>query len=393
MDDFLTIAIIILAFLFIALLLLLAERTLRLKKMKKSFEVGKKIASNIKIRNLIREIIEIAKQETGAEASTLYLVDEEKQELWFEVSLGGKSDKLKEMRIKIGEGSIAGWVAKEGKTLNIKDVNKDPRFMKSLAKRIDYKQKAMLTMPVENKGKIIGVLQIINKKNGRYFTQADEEFLSALSDQVAIALENAKLYEEMNLLFLDSIMSLAGAIDAKDPYTNGHSRRVMDYSLALGRAMDLDEEQLEKLEYAAILHDIGKIGIRDSILNKQEKLTDEEFDIMKTHTTIGYKILDNAKSLKGLSSGARFHHERFDGTGYTEKIKGKEIPLEARIIAVADTFDAMTTDRPYRKGLPGKVASQEIIKNSGTQFDPEVVEGFIKTGGFKELFTDQAPAL
>lgn len=375
MNTVLVAVIIGLIVLLILVIVILVSRQSKINRMIKLYQIGESITSNIKIKSLMQEIMETAKEALKAEASTLYLVDEEKQELWFEVALGEKGNLLKAMRLKIGEGSIAGLVAKEGVSLNIKDVNKDSR-KSNIAQKINQKQKAMLTVPVKFKEKIIGVLQVINKKNGGTFTREDQEFLEGMSSQVAIALENARLYKELRELFTESILSLAEAIDAKDPYTNGHSRRVTDYSISIGKEMGLKEEELEKLEYMAILHDVGKIGIRDSILNKQAQLDNEEYAVMKTHTIMGAKILDSMKSLKALSMGAKYHHEKYDGTGYQDGLKGEEIPFEARIIAVADTYDAMTTDRPYRKGLEHETAMKEINRFAGTQFDPTIVEYF-----------------
>lgn len=348
-----------------------------IKRHVKLLDIGKKIASNIKLNKLMEEIVTIAKTETDAEAGSLYIVDEERQELWFQVALGEKGELLKEIRLKIGEG-VSGWVAKEGVTLNIKDVNKDSRLKKEIGAKINFKQKAMLTMPIKYKEKTIAVIQLINKTDGGYFTQKDEKFIEGMCSQIAIALENAKLFKRTKELFIDSIKALASAVDAKDPYTNGHSERVTEYSLAIGKEMKLSEEKLELLEYMGLLHDVGKIGIKDSILNKQAPLDNEEFDIMKTHPNIGSKILSSMKSLEIIIPGVKYHHEKFDGTGYCEGLKGEEIPLEARIIAVSDTYDAMTTDRPYRKGLSHKIAMEEINRFSNKQFDPEIVEYFNK---------------
>ena len=354
---------------------MLIKKNENIRKLSKLSGIGKKITSNIKIKQLMKEIMETSKKETDAEACSLYLVDEVKQELWFEIALGEKGDKVKEIRLKIGEG-VAGWVAKEGLALNLKDVNKDPRFRRDIGNKIEFVQKAMLTVPVKFKDKTIGVIQLINKAGGGYFTKQDQELVEGMSSQVAIALENAKLYKSLRDMFIDSISSLAGAIDAKDPYTNGHSQRVTEYSVEIGKEMGLNDEQLELLEYTAVLHDVGKIGITDMILNKQSQLDNEEFAIMKRHTTIGAKILSSMRSLEKLISGAQYHHEKYDGTGYFEGLKGNEIPLEARIISVADTYDAMTTDRPYRKGLAHDVAISEVNRCSGTQFDPVVVKSF-----------------
>ncbi|WFD10528.1 GAF and HD-GYP domain-containing protein [Tepidibacter hydrothermalis] len=347
----------------------------RILILEKYDKIGKKITSNIKIKDLMEEVMQTVKVETQAEACSLYIIDEEKQELWFEVALGEKGDKLKQIRLKIGEG-IAGWVAKEGKKLNIEDVNKDTRFKKEISKKIEFKNKAMLTMPIKFKDRVIGVIQVINKEGGGIFTQKDENFIEGISSEISIALQNAKLYKEMKDLYLHTIQALAATIDAKDPYTKGHSQRVTKYALEIGKEMNLTDNQLQELEYMAILHDIGKIGIKDSILNKESSLNDEEFEIMKTHPTIGSKILETMGSLSKIIPGVKYHHEKYDGTGYAKGLKGKEIPLEARIISVADTYDAMTTDRPYRKGLAHEVAMNEINKHSGTQFDPESVKYF-----------------
>lgn len=357
------------------LLLIIRQKNYKINKIMKFYDTGRKIASNIKLSKLMKEIIQITQEELEAEAGSLYLIDHEKQELWFEVALGEKGDQIKEIRLKMGEG-IAGKVAQEGITLNIKDANKSVYFKRDISEKIDFKQKAMLTMPVIFKDKTIAVIQLINKKNGKFFTKSDEELLEGIAANIAVALENAKLFDNVKRQSMDLINALTSAIDAKDPYTNGHSKRVTEYSLNIGKVMGLDEEQLENLKYLAILHDVGKIGIQDSILGKEAPLSDEEFSIMKTHTLIGEKILSEMNSLKSMVIGAKYHHEKYNGTGYCENLTGDEIPLEARIIAVADTYDAMTTDRPYRKGLDHSVAVEEINRCSGTQFDPEIVKYF-----------------
>lgn len=357
------------------LIFIVKQKNYKINKIMKFYDTGRKIASNIKLSKLMKEIIQITQEELEAEAGSLYLIDHEKQELWFEVALGEKGDQIKEIRLKMGEG-IAGKVAQEGITLNIKDATKSTYFKRDISEKIDFKQKAMLTMPVIFKDKTIAVIQLINKKNGKFFTKGDEELLEGIAANIAVALENAKLFDNVKNQSMDLINALTSAIDAKDPYTNGHSKRVTEYSLDIGKAMRLDEEQLENLKYLAILHDVGKIGIQDSILGKEAPLTDEEFSIMKTHTLIGEKILGEMNSLKSMVIGAKYHHEKYNGTGYTENLTGDEIPLEARIIAVADTYDAMTTDRPYRKGLDHNVAVEEINRCSGTQFDPEIVKYF-----------------
>lgn len=185
-----------------------------------------------------------------------------------------------------------------------------------------------------------------------------------------------ELIKDLKELFYTTIKSIANALDAKDPYTHGHSQRVTLYSLILARELNIEEGLFEDIETAGLLHDIGKIGIPQSILCKPDKLTNEEFDVMKSHPNKGQKMLIGIKKLSSISDWMHSHHEKWDGTGYPRGLKGEEIHIAARILAVADTYDAMTSSRPYRKALSHEIAYDEIIRCSGTQFDPTVVEAF-----------------
>ena len=180
--------------------------------------------------------------------------------------------------------------------------------------------------------------------------------------------------KENENLFIHVVECLADAIDAKDNYTNGHSGRVAAYSKEIARRYGYDEKQQEKIFVMGLLHDVGKIGVPDEVINKPGRLTDEEFACIKKHPAIGYKILSNIKEMPELSAGARFHHERYDGNGYPEGISGFDIPEVARIIAVADAYDAMTSNRSYRGVLPQEKVRDEIEKGKGTQFDPQFAD-------------------
>jgi HD-GYP domain-containing protein (c-di-GMP phosphodiesterase class II) len=194
-------------------------------------------------------------------------------------------------------------------------------------------------------------------------------------------MRTSDLVEQQRSLFLSTVKSLASAIDAKDEYTRHHSTRVTDFTLRIAAKMGLSEKELGDLELAAILHDVGKIGVPESILNKPGKLTDEEFRLIKEHPARGENILSPVIELKEIARVVRSHHERYDGTGYPDKLKGHEIPLGARIMAIADTYDSITSERPYRKAASHRYAVKEIIGCSGTQFDPEVVENFLEIAG------------
>jgi len=181
-----------------------------------------------------------------------------------------------------------------------------------------------------------------------------------------------------NIQLLETIKALALALDARDHYTHGHSQQVTDYALAIAERMNLQEEEIEIIRDAGLLHDIGKIGISDAILLKPGKLTEEEYNKIKEHPGIGKKILAPVSSLSNKIPLIYHHHERYDGNGYPERLKAEAIPIGARILAVADTYQAMTSDRPYRKALSKQVAVDELNRNKGTQFDPKIVEVFME---------------
>ncbi len=192
-----------------------------------------------------------------------------------------------------------------------------------------------------------------------------------------LARQSFELYTRMRKIYLDTIRTLAATIDAKDPYTHGHSERVSQLAVQLARKLDFAETEIEYLEYAAILHDIGKIGIEDRILGKKDRLTDEEYDKIKEHPVIGASIIGSIEFLQKCSQTVLHHHERYNGGGYPHGLKGEEIPRTARLLAVVDAYDAMNSDRPYRKKLSENDILEEIERESGKQFDPAIARTFI----------------
>jgi HD-GYP domain-containing protein (c-di-GMP phosphodiesterase class II) len=192
-----------------------------------------------------------------------------------------------------------------------------------------------------------------------------------------VAIQNAQLFQDVQESFLSTVKALAQAVDAKDSYTAGHSSRVTLYATIIAEQLGLPESEVRKVRLSSLLHDVGKIGIRDSVLSKPGQLTDEEFAVMKSHPAVGETILKPVTQLAEVIPGVVSHHERFDGRGYPRGLKGEEIPLQGRIIGVADAFDAMTSDRVYRPRLSDEVAIAELKKHSGTQFDSRVVKAFL----------------
>ncbi|MFQ5586060.1 MAG: HD domain-containing phosphohydrolase [Thermodesulfobacteriota bacterium] len=349
----------------------------RLRQFSTLYEVGSLLVSSLDQKDVRKMTMETITRLMNAEAGSLLLLDEESGELFFEVALGEKGAKVKEIRLKRGEG-IAGWVAEHGQPLIIHDVNNDPRFLKRVDKSTDFITRNMACVPIKIKDKVVGVLQAINKLDGG-FTEDEMDLFQLFSNEVAIALDNARLYEELRETFFTTAGALADAIEKRDPYTGGHTKRVLKYSTAIANYLNLQPREMETLKLSAVLHDIGKIGVEDKILKKTDKLSDEEMMVMNMHPKLGAEIVDHIRQLKDVIPAMLYHHERVDGKGYPDGLREEGIPLTARIIAVADTYDAMTTSRPYRKGLPPEIAIDEIKREVGTQFDGEVVAAFVRS--------------
>ncbi len=333
------------------------------------------ICSSFDTHEIRQRTIEAAMSLTGTEAGSLLLMDSESGELYFEVALGEKSGFLKKVRIKAGQG-IAGWVAEHREPVISSNVTSDQRFFDGVDLVSKFKTRDMLCVPVLMQGRLLGVIQAINKLDG-VFSQEDMDVLISLGNLVAIAIDNANMYQEQREMLMSTIETLAEIIEKRDSYTGGHTHRVRKYSLAIGRILGLPHSELNVLDLAAALHDIGKIAIRDGLLLKKGSLTGEEFNEMTKHTVYGVEIIAHIGRFKEIMPHVKSHHERLDGTGYPEKISGDDIPLLARIIAVADAFDAMTTNRPYGERRSKNVALEELNKCAGTQFDGKIVDAFI----------------
>ena len=352
---------------------------LQMEELATLLEVGKAISSTLDLNELLSKIMRMATKVMRCETSTVYLVDRRTQELYFHIIQGDAKvgAKLQEIRLPMGTG-LAGWCAKEGKPVIVPDTEKDPRFFRGADKKSGFVTRSMICIPMRLKDEVIGVIQVLNRTGDIPFNDHDIEILEAVANQAVSAIDNARLYENIQKVYLSTVEVLATAIDAKDPYTHGHSRRVTLYSVAIGEELGFEKKNQEDLRYAGLLHDVGKIGIKDSIIGKPERLTDEEYTMIKRHPEIGADILRPVDFLADKIPGVLHHHEYFDGRGYPAHLTGENIPLIGRIICVADAFDAMTSDRPYRKGLSVSVAVNELKKFSGKQFDPVCVDAFLK---------------
>jgi len=236
--------------------------------------------------------------------------------------------------------------------------------------------KSFIAYPIHNITGIPAIILIYDKRDNKNLSRKDYEIVKIIADQATSSVENSKLYESIKMNYYNTVRALAIAIEANDPYTRGHSERVSSYAIIIAHTMGLSEEAIHEIEYYAILHDIGKIGIPGEILHKDGALTDSEYEIMKTHSQIGADIIASIGFLQKVTSLIRYHHEHWDGSGYYH-LKGEQIPIQARIVGVADAYDAMVSDRPYRKAMSSTEAIVELKKYSGIQFDPAIIKVFV----------------
>ncbi|OGC92246.1 MAG: hypothetical protein A2142_01220 [candidate division Zixibacteria bacterium RBG_16_48_11] len=241
-----------------------------------------------------------------------------------------------------------------------------------------YRIESLLTYPLFAKDRILGILYLARHDSAHPFTNSEVQSLAILATKASAALENSRLYRQLEQAYLSTINALANAVEARDVYTKGHTERVWYLAQTLARKLGWSEEQLAQVRMGSILHDIGKIGVPDSILNKPASLTAEEFEIMKRHPQMGVKMLEGIKFLEPALPYVLYHHERYDGKGYPVGLSGEWIPIEGRLMAVVDTFDAITSDRPYRKNLGYQKAIQELTDFSGTQFDPQIAKALVQ---------------
>lgn len=339
--------------------------------LEKLLSVTISIETSFDIEELITKALTESIKKLFINASGVVMLLTESNELKIRSQYGYKG-RLLDNRIPID--SIAGWVFKNNKNLFIKDI-RTIKFFNPVSDGLFMKDSVIIS-PIPSKGKIVGVISLT--KQNEQFSREDLYFLSILSNHIGSLIENSRLYANIKNDYINTIHSFAAAVDAKDHYTHGHSSTVMKYATKIAEKMGLPSEEIETIKYAALLHDIGKIGISENIINKPGKLTKEEYAIMKMHPQLGANIVSKINSLKRLVPLILSHHEWINGTGYPLGLKGEEIPIGARIISVVDAFSTITSKRPYRDALSIDFAVKEIKKCAGVQFDEKVVSFFEK---------------
>ena len=348
----------------------LQAENLRLKEALSLYKVSEAIAASLSLDEVMRTVTDAAIHEVDADQAVVVLDDGE----------GGFYERACELhpdfRPRSGVGQLDALALRdffsEDKPLRVHGPPAREWFAHMPA---DLTAHSLIVTPLSMRQRVIGLLGAVSYTRGKKFDEGQRKMLRMVASRAGAAIENAKLYEDLKATFQQTIKGLASAIDKMDRYTSGHSERVAAYAQILAIKLGLGEEDVEIVRQAALMHDIGKIGCVMN-LNKPGKLSQEEYDIFKMHPGFGKDILEPITFLHPLIPGVHLHHERWDGRGYPLGMKGQEIPLIARIISVADTYDAMTSDRAYRKALPHEVAVNEIIRCTGQQFDPDCAHPF-----------------
>ncbi|MFZ5767260.1 MAG: PocR ligand-binding domain-containing protein [Bacillota bacterium] len=353
---------------------LFRELKLRAAMLEWLIEVGRVVAGSLDVDVVVESALASVRDVLGAEWCVLRLLDEETGELVLKASVGmGPELQARAGRVR-PEGSLLGKVLETGEPVVVEDLAAGGSDM-----HLPYysaEMRAVAVVPVRGVGKILGTLKVYSPVPRRW-TEEEVGYLGIVASQTGLALENARLYSSLREYYLSAVRALAAALEAKDVYTRGHSLRVARWARACARVLGLGAEEREQVYLAGLLHDLGKIGVREDILLKPGRLDEEEIKEMQGHPVVGAKILEPARFPAAVVAAVRHHHEDYGGGGYPAGLVGEEIPLLARIIRVADAYDAMTSARPYRQAFGAQQAREELRRCAGRQFDPRVVEAFL----------------
>jgi putative nucleotidyltransferase with HDIG domain len=343
-------------------------------------ECGSELAASCDLDSTILHTLKNAVHETNATCGYVMLLDDNNKDLLVtEAAYGVDGEFEFPESIEVGIG-LSGYVAKVGQPISVSADGSEHQDFDGVTAGVQSAACMPLIIRSYTGGgqaavdQVLGVLTLFDLGNTDSFQTSDMELLRTLASLISVAVSNARMEERRRTTFLLTLESLATALEARDEYTRGHSQRVCEVSMMIGELVGLGAEAMEELRIGTILHDIGKIGVPDAILNKRSRLTDDEFAVMKSHPVIGYEICKPLMLSEGVLMIIRNHHEKLDGSGYPDGLKGGELPLSLRIVCVADAFDAMSSRRPYRSVMDTATVLAELSKGAGTQFDPVVVE-------------------
>jgi HD-GYP domain-containing protein (c-di-GMP phosphodiesterase class II) len=364
-----------------------------LDRLTRLYDIMRSLNSITQLDNLLNQIVASAVQMVDAHGGFLMLVSPDDASLTCEVTSGRVASGLKGAVLNLDERTVPGWVALRGEPYSENDVPNNPFFATQQNDGGAPIVRRLMCVPLKVQDRITGVVQVLDNLQGDDFNADDLRLLQAMADTAAIAVENVRLFEqerakselltrankELLANYQGTLQALTGLLDARDTATRGHSNRVVALTMRLVQSMGItDPVRLRAIEMGALLHDVGKVGVPDAILRKPGPLDGDDWKQMRSHPELGYRLLKDIEFLKDALPIVRYHHERFNGTGYPYGLEGKQIPLEARIFAVADAFDAIISERPYKKARPYEQAVAAIVADNGKYFDPTVVKAFLR---------------
>ncbi len=358
-------------------------------------EFGARISSELRLDKLLDIIAQQISRMLNVGRCTIFLKDGERQELWSKIAQGRGLEHT-EIRLPLNGNNVVAIVARTGQTINMPNAYEDDRFSMDVDMVTDFRTHSLLAVPLKNNaGKVLGVFQVANKADDTPFDKKDEGILLLLATLASSSIEIARLYQDVHVAQLETIYRLAVTAEYRDQQdTRAHLKNISIISYLLALALGMNKKEAELIKNASPLHDIGKVALADNILLKPGRLTPEEFEIMKSHTIYGGRILEGAHSkvLQVAHKMSLYHHEKWNGTGYPKGLKGEDIPLEARIITVADVFDALCVSRVYKKAWKTDDAYLYILGESGKAFDPRIVAAFKKIySSVRKLYLNQNP--
>jgi HD-GYP domain-containing protein (c-di-GMP phosphodiesterase class II) len=340
-------------------------------------QISRHLHQTLDIDELIPRIFIAVNKAINAEAQSIWLVDEEAGVIKCRFARGASAEALKGMTVPLNEPSIVGTSVSKQESIIIKDAQNDPRHARSVDEKTGFVTRSLMTVPLVLEDKSIGAIQAVNKRDGQLFNKDDLGLFRSIADSAALAVSNAQLVADLQTSYDLTLDALSAALDLRDRETEGHSRRVVEYTSRLAEKIGLDKETIKNIRRGALIHDIGKIGVPDAVLRKPGLLNEEERIVIERHPQAGYDMLAGIPYLREEIQIVICHQEKWDGTGYPYGLRGEEIPIGARLFSIADTFDALTSDRPYRQGSSYETTRKIIEEESGRQFDPQAVAAFL----------------
>lgn len=364
----------------------LQNENARLREITELFNISEKITVMRNETALLDFVLRAAIERVGADRGSLMLTTPDGRALAVAASIGLPEEATKTI-VEMGSG-ISGMVAKSAQPLLVEDICRNPdiaQISRQLANEsfvsvpLEQKWPSGLDAPLDGEPRVLGVLNVTEKKGGGRFSEGDLKILSIVANHAAAALENARLIKGVEDAHLSTLQSIALLLEAKDAYTHGHSQRVRNYSVWAARRLGMSDSDIEVLRLGAALHDVGKVGVKDGILNKRGEPTAEEWETIRRHPLVGYEVLMPVRVLRPEHRQlVRGHHERMDGSGYPDGLRGDQLSPVTRVIVVADAYDAMASDRAYRSALSPPQIVEQLKKHSGTQFDPQIAKAFVE---------------